>query len=397
MLIRIAVIATLLLSGKVFANSLPPADPTVESATIGWLGSAAHKFTSECPSDDQLQPIVGALAGAQVIGIGEATHGTHEDQAFKAELIKSLVRSHKVDVLVLELNRQVGVDLDAYVTGRGGDLPELIRSPSFFRIWRDDEFTGLLLWLRAFNLQTDRPIRILSVDVQDAGVDADLALRFVAGHDPTRAGRLRKAFPGLLPGPGSQRFSLWQAKVDKAVYARATQAAQDLSTLLASHRADWLSSPEFAEAAYAAQTAQQGFAVFALEGGRGDPEKAGPAYSNRRDQFMAANMLQRLDGRTAVFWAHDLHVIADMPTTANFPIGSTWVGRELRHALGARYQNVTFAWSTGSFRAQTMAGSDAAANTTAIVHRTALVPQTLPDDRAGDLGHVLSQVGSDRF
>ncbi len=397
MLVRIAVIATLLLSGSALADPLPPADAAAEAAAIQWLGSAAHTFTSECPSDDQLQPIVGALAGAQVIGIGEATHGSHEDQAFKAELIKALVRSRKVDVMALELSRQVGVDLDAYVMGRGGDLPVLVRSPSFFRVWRDDELTGLLLWLRAFNLQTDHPVRVLSVDVQDAGVDADLALRFVAGRDPATASRLRSAFPGLLPGPGSQRFSPWQEKTDKATYARASQATQDLSALFTSHRADWSGSPDFAEAAYAAQTAQQGFAVFALDGGRGDPDKAGPNYFNRRDQFMAANMIQRLDGRTAVFWAHDLHVIADMPVTGDFPSGSTWVGRELRHALGARYQNVTFAWSAGSFRAQTMTGSDAAANTAAVVHRTALVPQDLPDDRVGDLGHVLSQVGPDRF
>ena len=238
MLVRIVVMISLLLSGSVMASPLPPVDAAAEAAAIRWLGSAAHHFTSESPSDDQLQPIVGALAGAQVIGIGEATHGTHEDQAFKAELIKALVRSGRVEVLVLELNRQVGFDLDAYVMGRGGDLPVLVRSPSFFRIWRDDEFTGLVTWLRAFNLQTEHPIRVLSVDVQDAGVDADLALRFVAGRDPATASRLRSAFSGLLPGPGSQRFSPWQAKIDKAAYARASQAAQDLSALFASHRAD---------------------------------------------------------------------------------------------------------------------------------------------------------------
>ena len=397
MLARIAVFATVLFAGKLLASPLPPTDPAADAAIIQWLGVAAHKFTSECPSDDQLQPIVGALADAQIIGIGEATHGTHEDQAFKAELIKALVRNHKIEVLVLELNRQVGFDLDAYVTGRGGDLPVLIRSPSFFRVWRDDEFASLLLWLRAFNLQTDHPIRIIGVDVQDAGVDADLALRFVAGRDPATASRLRGAFPGLLPGPNSQRFSPWEAKTDKVSYARATQAAQELGMLLANHRAEWSGDPAYAEAEYASRTAQQGFAIFALDGGRGDPDKAGPAYSNRRDQFMAANMVNRLGGRTAAFWAHDLHVIADMPITGDFPVGSTWVGRELRHALGRHYQNVTFAWSTGSFRAQMMNGVDAAAGLAAVMHRTELVPQALPDDRPGELGNLLAKAAPDRF
>lgn len=42
--------------------------------------------------------------GAQVIGIGEASHGMHEDVLFKAELVLALVDAGLVDTLHLEAN-----------------------------------------------------------------------------------------------------------------------------------------------------------------------------------------------------------------------------------------------------------------------------------------------------
>jgi erythromycin esterase len=100
------------------------------------------------------------LEGAQIVGIGEVTHGDHEDQTFKAELIKALVMKGQAQVLILESNRQVGADLDVYINGKGGNLPVLLRSPSFFRIWRTDEFASLILWLRAYNVQASQPVFI---------------------------------------------------------------------------------------------------------------------------------------------------------------------------------------------------------------------------------------------
>ena len=43
------------------------------------------------PTAAELAPIVAKLAGARVIGLGEVTHGTHEDVAFKALLLRELV------------------------------------------------------------------------------------------------------------------------------------------------------------------------------------------------------------------------------------------------------------------------------------------------------------------
>jgi erythromycin esterase len=181
-------------------NPKPNLRAADQSAFVRWITAAAYPFESETPPEAKMQALATRLAGAQVVGIGEATHGTHEDQAFKAELMKALVRAGKTSVIVLEANRQVGVDLDAFINGKGGDLPTLLRSPSFFRIWRTDEFAGLMLWLRAYNIQSDHPVNVLGIDIQDAGVDADLALRFLAARDAKAATRLAAPLANLLPG-----------------------------------------------------------------------------------------------------------------------------------------------------------------------------------------------------
>lgn len=384
------------LAGAVAAAAVSPLAPDAasEAAAIEWIKATAHGFPSESPSESDLSPLVVALAGAQIVGIGEVTHGDHEDQAFKAELIKALVREGKIQVLLLEANRQVGVDLDAYVTGRGGDLPTLLRSPSFVRVWRTDEFAGLILWLRAYNIQARSPIRIVGIDVQDAGTDADVALSFLADRDRSAADRLRAAFGrDLLPGPGSRRFSVWQASVTKAGYDTVMQASIELEHRFVSHQADWSASPDFAEAADAARTARQALNAFEFENGRGDAAATTADYYARRDRFMAINAIDHLHARTAAFWAHDLHVLADIPVSEAWPADYTWVGRELRRKLGNGYKTVDFAWSEGSFRAQTISSSDS----DEIVHRKPLVPQNLPNNRPGDLGGVLERTGLERF
>lgn len=372
------------------AADIPKAD---EKAAIRWLKVSAHSFSSADASANELLPLADRLVTAQVIGVGEATHGSHEDQAFKASLIKTLVQQGQLRYLVLEANRQIGSDLDDYVAGRGGDLPTLLRSPSFFRIWRDEEFAGLILWLRAWNVQSDRPVRIIGIDCQDAGVDAQSALRFVAAHDAPLARSFDGAFGSLLAAGDPPRFPVWSTSAAAREYGSAMQASRRLLDLFETHRDTWAADPGYGEAAYAAKTAWQAFSAFELEGARGDPDKNGMAYFGRRDRYMAANMQERLEGRRGVFWAHDEHVIADLPATDKWPADYTWVGREMRQALGDKYQTVTFAWSRGEFRAQSSSGDHGGD----VTHRKPLVPQHFPSDRQGDLGGLLIRIGPERF
>ncbi len=141
------------------------------------------------------------------------------------------------------------------------------------------------------------------------------------------------------------------------------------------------------------QNNSHGIRGFRLDNKRGDTDAGGMAYYGRRDRFMAANTRERLNGRTGVLWAHDVHVMGDTLPSDGWPVGMTWMGRELRQSLGDRYKTVEFAWSTGSFLAQPRS-ADRSAD---VLKRTALVSQFLPNDLPKDLGGVLAKVSLERF
>jgi erythromycin esterase len=364
-----------------------------EAAAVQWLKSSAHPFSSAGLPVEDMQPLVTALHSAQVVGIGEATHGSHEDESFKADLMKALILKGRLDVFFLEANRQVGADLDDYVAGKGGDLPTLLRSPSLFRNLRNEEFADLILWIRAYNIQADHPIRIVGIDCQDGGTDDEFALRFIRARDRSLAARFDGAFGSLLAPTGRPRWAVWSTSTGKADYQKADVASREIEALFTTHRDAWSREPGYADAAYAAKTASQAFNAFELDGGRGDPQKDAMVYYGRRDRYMASNLLAQLDERSGVFWAHDMHVMAALQPSDGWPKGYTWVGREVHRTLGDKYQTVTFAWSKGTFRAQTQLENIDAA----VMHRTPLVPHTLPNDGPDDLGGVLLRTGFEGF
>ena len=195
-----SLLATWLLAIPVGANPAPtlppewtPATAEEEREALKWLKGAGKAFDPSAYDEADLAPITAILGKARIIGIGEATHGAHQDQAFKAELIKQLVREGRIQVLVLEANRDAGRRFDRYVRTGEGDPVEVMRSGSFFRIWKNDEFAGLLLWLRNWNLVEASKVRVIGIDNQDAGRDSEFALAFVARFDPAEALALLKA------------------------------------------------------------------------------------------------------------------------------------------------------------------------------------------------------------
>lgn len=370
------------------------ADPA-EDAAIAWLEATAAPFASSQPAPSDLRPLVSRLAGGRVIGIGEVTHGTHEDQAFKAELIKALVTAGAIDALALEANRDAGRGFDRYVRYGEGDPAALVRSRSFFRIWKGDEFAGLLLWLRAWNLaHPERTVRIFGIDNQDAGVDLDLALTFLAARDPTAEARLRPIFGTLIPAGPATRInpSAWIQASEPGQLPAALAAAAELRDLFASNAAAWSTDPGFAEAAYAARIAWQNLHQYELEVGVVDLESLPPDYLARRDRYMAENLSSLLAaGERAAFWAHDGHVQETLPQSY-VAQGFTSVGAELRETLGEAYRTVGFTYSRATVLTRRV-------NTLALdLSRVAEdEPIEAINDRPQDLGSALNRLSGNGY
>ena len=249
-------IAALAMAAPALAAPLPlSAD---EQAAVAWLRARAVPFADTSPTAPELAALLPHLDGARIIGIGEATHGDHQDQSFKVALIKALVRSGRIDTLALECNRQAGADFDAYARGGAADLVTLVRSKSFFRTWQDDEFAGLILWLRAWNATTTAPpIRIIGIDNQDAIRDAGVALDFIGKQDAALAAQLRAGIAPMSDDPATARlqFYKWVVATSRARFDRAQRGVIAIADAFAAHERDWGTAPGFDDARYAARVA----------------------------------------------------------------------------------------------------------------------------------------------
>ncbi|MDV6329995.1 erythromycin esterase family protein [Asticcacaulis sp. 201] len=369
----------------------PTPTPEDEAAAVAWFKVSGHALSGADASAEDLAPIAERLSAGRVIGLGEATHGGHEDQLFKANLIKQLVRAQGVTVVVLEANRDAARDFDTYIRTGVGDPMTLMRSTSFFRAGRDEEFAGLLVWLRAWNQVATRPVRIIGIDNQDAARDAAFALDFVRKHDARLADRLAAPFASLLPSPGQpwpHAFTWIQAHTTADIAAVQT-GAQTLKEAIAVRHAEWSGDPAYAEALYAADIAWQCLHQFEREGKDSATEFVTDGYFARRDVFMAQNLMARLDpADKAVIWAHAGHVMNWLPDSY-VKSGYSTLGRELKGRLGDAYTVLGATFTTG--RIMTVAERNGERPSSAAPESVVSVP----NDGPRDIGRLLAALPGD--
>jgi len=399
-LLVVGALTTLLLAIVVVTQRapMPPQEGTLatieeERAALEWLKTSGKTFDPSAYGEAELAAITARLGKARIFGLGEVTHGSHQDQAFKAELIKQLVREGGIEVLLLEANRDAGRRFDRYIRLGEGDPAAIMQSGSFFRIWKNDEFSGLLLWLRNWNLTATDKVRIIGIDNQDAGRDSAFALAFLARFDQKEARRLRSDLGSLLPADGGQhdRFIEWYLKAPKADVERAAETVPALRGWFDKAPPGVRADPAFEEAKWAAETARQAFLIYEFQREDSDQTRADMDYYMRRDRFMADNALDMLapDERAAI-WAHDMHIIEELPKTLK-DMGVISLGSRIRDRLGEAYATLGFTWSQGAFRASRLSPDGA---TTSDIISQSLDPVALLNNRPGEYGHLFDQTGA---
>lgn len=365
------VLALLVLSHALAASADSPSPPKPvpvmpltevrsmsEAGVLDWLKTAAKPFSAATPSATELEPLVDSIGNARVVGIGEITHGTHEDLAFKSALIQALIRRGDINALVFELNRRSGERLDQFVA-RGSaetDAAAAMRDAQVYGVWMTHELADLLAWVRTYNASAARPVRIVGVDVQDASADLEAALAALERFDRTRASALRADLaPWLTAEASKQHQSATVQTLDSPKWQRSRDAARALASALKSRDA---------EASWVAEAA-----VAAIEMMEYDiPGKAATYFdtpadvAGRRDAAMAHRLLQAVPaGRRGIFWAHNDHLArGGLPAG----MGLDSAGTHLHQALGpADYRVVTFLGRDITFNAKGVANSRVADRT----------------------------------
>lgn len=170
----------------------PAADPAADGAA--WLKTAAVPIATADPAApiDDLKALAPMVDGVQVVGLGEATHGTREHFQLKHRLVEYLVREHGFTIFSIEASTPEAYRLNDYVlTGRSGDItdPAKLIGGMIFWTWNTEEVLALVQWMRHFNREQEaagspKRVQFTGFDMQTPDYAARIARRFIESRRP---------------------------------------------------------------------------------------------------------------------------------------------------------------------------------------------------------------------
>src|SRR5690242_4505095 len=129
-----------------------------EPAVTGDLLTAVRSLSRPLRSAADLDPLIDRIGDAHFVLLGEASHGTHEYYAWRAELSKRLIREKGFSFIAVEGDWPDCYRVNRYVKGfeKSGDSAQEVlhafeRWPTW--MWANREIVALTEWLRQYNDQ----------------------------------------------------------------------------------------------------------------------------------------------------------------------------------------------------------------------------------------------------
>ena len=340
----------------VAATTASPATTTASTASprdvVAALERAAHPLRTVEPGGDtgDLRPLARMIGDARVVGLGEATHSSHDFFALKHRVFRQLVAEKGFRTFALEAPWSTGLRLNAYVLHGKGD-PRRIMREEFqrdYQWWNNTDYLRLVEWMRAYNVRhPDDPVRFMGDDIAWSGPELyDAVSDHVAATDPGASARLAELYRGLRPtvatGPYIEQY-LTRPYAERMEMAARTSRALELVRGLPAGADREAHDRAVQNATVIDQTAHQ--YAWDLE----NPAQAAEAM-RYRDRAMAANVVwwHRHTGTKVLLAAHNNHVgyVPDDP--AQYPKVQ---GAYLRDSLGGGYLNIGLTFHQGSFNA----------------------------------------------
>ncbi|MEZ3114654.1 erythromycin esterase family protein [Halobaculum sp. MBLA0147] len=386
-------------SNDVEPDTTEDVDPDTEIGERVLRGLADHvtplETTDPTAPRDDLDAFPESVLDAQIVGLGEATHGTREFFQFKDRLIRHLVADRGVRLVCLEANAPETLALNRYVVHGEGD-PAAGLAGVYFWTWQVEAVRDLLEWLRSFN--EGRPVadrvRFHGLDVQYTAGAVDRLERLLetvapetceeladdlatlhddgervdeADHSDAREAALARV-RDRLGGAADTDSCLsdpdgdWAAATSDPDAMAATDLHLCLETLGGAVEykrrvADWRAARESVDSTDDADDgrADESDDDRAAESNHESAEAAAmAALLGTRDEVMADlvdTMLDRTGAERAVIWGHDAHVNRDRSGLRDRDLSGTSLGSELADRYGQDYRAVGFAWGHGAFQA----------------------------------------------
>ncbi|GGV47896.1 hypothetical protein GCM10010277_40770 [Streptomyces longisporoflavus] len=319
-----------------------PADP------VRAIERAAHPLRSTDPggSAKDLRPLGRMVGDAKVVGLGEATHGSHEFFTMKDRVFRYLVEEKGFTTFAQEVSWTTGLRFDAYVRGGEGDVRALVHKELAKTPWDTEEYVGLLTWMRAYNdKHPDRRLRFMGDDLNYPEIGHELfdgIEDYVRAHEPALLLRIDELYAPIRRLADGDTYMARPLEERRKLAGKAREALGLLKDLRP-RSAD----REYTMALHHARSVSQTATIYAFPLDTPEGQKDAMLF---RDRLMAQNTAwwQRHTGDKVLLSAHNAHVSYE----SYDPRYPKMQGAFLRDRLGGRYVSVGFTFERGSFMAQ---------------------------------------------
>ncbi|MFF8594827.1 erythromycin esterase family protein [Streptomyces sp. NPDC015220] len=347
--VLVLLLVLLLCAGVVGSGTLPP--PETRALRAAERGARPLLTTGPYGDLGDLRPLGRMVGGAKVVGLGEATHSSHEFFTLKHRVLRYLVEHEGFRTFALETSWSSGLRLDSYVRTGAGDPRRIMREEfqDTYAWWNTEEYLALVEWMRAYNVgHPADPVRFMGDDFAYAGPEQyDRVLRYTARYLPDLLPRLTALYRGLRPTTTAGAYMkayLTRPLAERRAMAVRAEAA--LSLLARRPVPPGATEDAHAWAVQHARTLAQTARGYAFD--FDDPEQLRRSMGYR-DRLMADNVAwwAARTGRKVLLSAHDSHV-AYRTSDPRYP---RMQGAFLRERLGTDYVSVGVTFGDGSFNA----------------------------------------------
>jgi erythromycin esterase-like protein len=293
-----------------------------------------RKHSVSWKSMNELDTIVQAVGDADVVMLGEASHGTSEFYTIRAELTKRLIQEKQFNFIAVEgdwpscyrVNRYIKLadhaDADASIEAA---LSDFNRWPTW--MWANQEISDLMKWLRTHNASVDRGRKIgfYGLDLYSLWESMDEILKYLKRTDSDQLELAQKAYECFHTyGRDSESYG-----ISAGLFAEGCEdEVVELLTALTKQRKQGQYSTEAeldAEInALVAVNAEKYYRTMV---------RGGPKSWNVRDRHMVESLGKLMGfhgkGAKAIVWEHNTH-IGDARATDMAEDGMVNVGQLVR-------------------------------------------------------------------
>jgi erythromycin esterase len=315
---------------KGFSTMIVPFS-TVPSASIADLQNTKTSFT-----------------GKQIVGMGEATHGSSEFQTVNHRYFQLLASDLGFKALALEENFSAVVPLNEYIVSGSGNVSDLInglRSSMF----KTKEFYNLVMWMREYNQSKSEgeKLKLYGMDAQSTGYSAKAAQKIITQFDNTYLSTFNSLAASLL--------------VDLTDFKSPQKALAALPSLVTN--AEQISKHIEASASVYAAAGEKQYALLKQHitvikqtlNQYTQFQISNSAGFETRDKNMAANV-QWIEsneglGSKIMVWVHNGHINLQPSRYFSGNKAINTLGTNLRNIYGDKFYSVGYLFNQGSFNA----------------------------------------------